>query len=141
MEYTNKTGVIKDIKGNELIITMQSCSACSSCSLKHHCSMSENKNKELRTITSTPEHFSIGEEIIVSIAVMQGIYAVILGYLIPLILLLLSIIITTFLTNNEFIGGISGIIVLIPYYFGLFLAQDKLKSHFNFKVSKKDVRN
>ena len=41
--------------------------------------------------------------------------------------------------NDEILAGICGIIVLIPYYFGLFLARDKLKSGFEFKISKKDA--
>ena len=42
--------------------------------------------------------------------------------------------------QDEIIGGICGIIVLIPYYFGLFLAKDKMKSGFEFKVSQKDAK-
>ena len=134
-----KNAIITKIEGNNLQLKLTSCSACANCLAQNHCNMSEQKEKIITISYPKFEKFSVGEEVILSISATQGVYSVILGYLIPLILLVLSITISTIITQDEFIGGISGIIILIPYYFGLFLAQNRIKSLFHFKVSKKDA--
>lgn len=134
-----KTAKVISVNNKILKLKLSNCSACSSCVAHNHCAMSDPKDKIITIAAPKNSTFSIDEEVILSISASQGFYSVILGYLIPLILLILSIIITVQITQNEFIGGISGIIILIPYYFGLFLARNKLKKIFHFKVSKKDA--
>ena len=85
-------------------------------------------------------NFKIGEDVLVEIDEKQALKSIFLAYAVPLVLMILTIIIAINYQQNEIIGGICGIIVLIPYYFGLFLAKDKLKSGFEFKISKKDAK-
>ena len=139
MNTINKNGIIKEIRQNELKISILSCSSCSSCSIKNYCAGSESKEKEITVRCYDTDKYKIGEEVYVSIDEQQAFKSILLAYVFPLILTILTIISVISYTNNEIIGGISGIIILIPYYFGLFLAKDKLKSGFEFRISKKDA--
>ena len=140
MNEINKTGIVKQINGNELKINILSCSACSSCAVKGFCLGSESKEKEIIVKTDNAKDFKINDEVIVTITENQAFQAIVLAYVIPLILMISTIIGVLHYKQGEITGGICGIIILIPYYFGLFLAKDKVKSKFEFKVSKKDVR-
>ena len=95
---------------------------------------------ELLNPIEPDKDFNVDEEVIISINNTQAFKSIILAYVIPLFLMISTIISINIYKQDEIIGGICGIIILIPYYFGLFLAQDKLKSKFEFKISKKDAR-
>lgn len=140
METIAKNGIIKKINDNELSIEILSCSACSSCAIKSYCNTAETKQKEIIVKNKGFNNFKIGEEVLVEIDEKQALKSIFLAYAVPLVLMILTIIIAINYQQNEIIGGICGIIVLIPYYFGLFLAKDKLKSGFEFKISKKDAK-
>lgn len=135
----NKTAIITSIKDSEITLKISGCSACNGCSVKNYCSLNENNVKEIKIFTLNASEYHIGETVNISMNTYQGFTAVMFGYLIPLILLVTSIITLHFFEYGEVISGISGIIILIPYYFGLFLARDRLKSDFRFEISKKDA--
>ena len=140
MEKIEKNGIIRNIKNDELVIEIMSYSACSSCAVKNYCNTAEAKQKEIIIKNKEAYKFSINEEVVVEIDEQQAIKSIILAYVIPLVLMISTIIGAISYQQDEIIGGICGIIVLIPYYFGLFLAKDKMKSGFEFKVTKKDAK-
>ena len=58
---------------------------------------------------------------------------------IVLILLVATIIGLQFIGFDDFKSGISGIIVLIPYYFVLFLMRNKITSDIKFKIIRREA--
>lgn len=140
METINKSGIIKNVKNDEITVEIMSCSACSSCAVKNYCNTAEAKQKEIILKSKNADKYKIGEEVVIEIDEKQALKSIIIAYVIPLILMISTIIGVISYQQDEIIGGICGIIVLIPYYFGLFLARDKLKSGFEFKISKKDAK-
>lgn len=140
METISKNGIIKNIKNDELVIEIISCSACSTCAIKSYCNGAEAKQKEIIVKNKEPDKFKVGDEVFVEIDEKQAVKSIILAYVIPLLLMISTIVGVISYQQDEIIGGICGIIVLIPYYFGLFLAKDKMKSGFEFKVSQKDAK-
>ncbi len=137
MENVTKTATVTQVENNTVYLKMRSCAACQGCAAKEYCGLSETVDKQLSVQTPEASLFQVGEEVDLIINSGQGLKAVILGYVLPLFLLVGTIVIATLLGISEFISGISGIIVLIPYYFGLFLLKDKLKNAFQFKIAKK----
>lgn len=139
MKDLSKEGIVKNINNNEITVEIQSCSACSSCMIKNYCSTSESKQKEITIKNEDAHKYKTGEAVLITIDTKQAVKSIILAYVIPLILVVSTIVGMTAYNKNEIIAGICGIIILIPYYFGLFLAKNKLKSDFEFKISKKDA--
>jgi len=43
------------------------------------------------------------------------------------------------ITSDEALSGITALAVLAPYYFGLYLMREKLKSGFQFEVHKQTI--
>ena len=135
MEEIKQTGVITNIEDDTLSIKITTCSACSQCSAKSFCSISEQKDKIITTKVTNSSLYNINDYVDISINQPLAIKAVFYSYVLPLILLLATIIILYTMGFNDFISGISGIIVLIPYYFGLFLLRNKFRADFKFIVS------
>lgn len=137
METITKTGTVKSVKANSVMVSIKSCSACHECAARNICQMSESTDKEISVNVINPQNFAIGEEVNLSIGSDMGLKAVFLGYVYPLILFLLTVIILNIYEFDDFYSGICGIFILIPYYLGVFLLKNKIKSKFQFNISKK----
>ena len=139
MEKITKEGKIIKIKDNKITVRINSCSACAGCSAKNFCTLSENKSKDIEITGAKNDKYHVGDKVFVHIDISHGFKAVILSYVLPLVLMLSTLVIMSCLQYSDFICGISSIIVLIPYYFGLFFSRNKTKSGFEFKISEKDA--
>ena len=136
MEEITRPAVITAINGDEVKLRVKCRSACSSCAAKSFCGMSEAQDKEITAVRPPAEKFAVGEEAEVVIPSGQGLQAVFYAYVLPLVLFVAVIVLLKALGFGDFSSGISGIIVLIPYYFGLFLVQRKLKNNFRLTIVK-----
>lgn len=137
MEHICHLGRITAIKDNIISVEINSQSACTQCPARSKCSMTESVSKNIDIAVFSNKHYKVGEEVKVGLTVSQGYKAVIYGYVFPLLLILGTLVITSILGWNEGFSGISSIIILIPYYLGLFLNRKKLHQQFNFTISKK----
>ncbi len=137
MNEIKQSATITAIDDTGVRLKFLSCSACSSCSIRGHCNLSESKEKEFTVNIADASEYKLGEEVNVSISLSQGAKAVVFAYVIPLTLMLLTIILLTSIGCSETTSGISGIIILIPYYFCIFLLRKRLKKSFQFKISKR----
>lgn len=81
--------------------------------------------------------FSPEEEVMITIDAAQGFKAVWYGYVLPLILVLITLGSALFAEVSEQLSGIFSIIILIPYYLWLFLNRKKLNCQFRFTISEK----
>lgn len=134
MEDIRHLAKVIDIKDNTLYLRVMRSDACSICAAKNFCGM-QKESENIITIEDTQaSEFNIGEEVDICLSLASSAKAVIYGYILPLILLLVAIILSKTLGYSDFNSGISGIIVLIPYYFVLFLMRNKMKSDFKFKI-------
>ena len=95
--------------------------------------MSEQTDKEL-DIKCDPLLYNTGQRVVVRLKASQGFNALFLGYILPFIVLLSVMIITSNITDNEGIVGIAAIVSMIPYYFALYLFRNKIKKRFTYVV-------
>lgn len=134
-----KTGSITAVKKDCVEVEIISCSACASCAISSSCGLSEIK-KRIVTIYDSSNQYNVGDQVEVVISTEQGLQAVVYAFTIPLLILLITVISLYVYGFSEIISGISGIIVLIPYYFVLFLNRNRLENKFccRLKNSSKD---
>lgn len=131
-------GIVKLIKDKHtLVISIISTSACNHCSSKEACTMSlgsEAKEKEVEINVENADDFKIGQSVTVVMKQSTGTKAVVLGYIVPLLLLLLAVFLVYGISKNEAWAGLSGIIILVPYYFILYFFNAQIKKQFQFKL-------
>lgn len=126
-------GNIESIEEDIIKVRIISTAACSSCSAKGACNASEIEEKIIEVMRDKNRDFKIGETVNIQMDESLGSRAVILGYIIPLIIMVGSIAILVNLFN-EGIAAILGILSLIPYYLILYLSRQKQKNKFQFRI-------
>ncbi len=128
-------GTVVSMLDNALIVRIITSSACGSCAAKSHCMPSENKDKDIR-VESFSGDFVLGEQVKVIMQQSLGFRALCIGYMIPFILILVTLLVTYQITGNELISGLSALFILIPYYLSLKLLNRKINRTFGFSVRK-----
>lgn len=136
-----KSGYITAVEHNRVKVEITSCSACGGCSLRSACNMSEVKKREVTIDGVNSKEYAVGDKVEVVLTMRQGLQAVWYAFVIPLFIMLLTVISALYYGLGDIISGISGIIVLIPYYFGLFLSRRKLDSKFHCQLKNNSSRD
>ena len=126
-------GVIKKLSKEGIIVGIISESACASCHAKGACTAADVKDKEIE-ISHYEGEFHEGQQVLVVGKTSQGFRALFYGYLLPFLLLLAILIISTNITSNEGLSGLLSLGVLVPYYLVLYLFRNKLKKTFGFEI-------
>jgi positive regulator of sigma E activity len=125
-------GIVDHIENDTVFVRIISKSACSACHSKTMCSVSEMTEKLVEIHTPGSEYVA-GQDVNVILDRTMGDKAVVLGYLAPFIIMIVTLLITsTFL--KELWAGLSAIAVLVPYFLMLFIFKDKLNKSFSFRI-------
>jgi len=127
-------GIIESIHGDKVSVRILSQSACGSCHAKGVCSISEVEEKIIETERNQAGHWQPGDQVMVRMEESLGRKAVLLGYVLPLVVLLISIIIFLSLIKHEGLAALLSILMLVPYYAVLFAFRKRLQKEFSFKI-------
>ncbi|WP_297901269.1 SoxR reducing system RseC family protein [uncultured Parabacteroides sp.] len=134
-ESINHTGFVEKIDGDTVFVRITQQSACSGCHAQSICSASEKKDKIIE-VPDRSGRFRVNEEVMVCGQNSMGLQAVALAFVIPLAIVVAAIVIGTNLHWNETTSGLTGLLLLLPYYCILYLMRDKLKRRFIFTLKK-----
>ena len=124
---------MKEVGEDSLIVNIVNQSACSSCHAQGACSVADFQEKEIE-ISHFTKKYSRGQEVTIIFREAQGFAALFYGYILPFILVLTTLIIMTSVSNNELLGGLIALAVLIPYYTTLYFLRHLLKKVFKFEL-------
>jgi len=80
------------------------------------------------------KQFKTGDYVTVSLKKSSGYRALFLGYLLPFILVLATLIATFNLTGNEALAALLSLGITVPYYTLLYAKRDVIKSSFRFFI-------
>lgn len=127
-------GVIENIDDNELSVKILQISSCASCQAKSLCHISESKEKLIEVSVPDPDRYHVGQKVTVVGTSSQGLKAVVLAFVIPLIILLVTLFISIAKIGNEGLTALLSLSALIPYYIVLLLCKKKLKLFFQFRI-------
>lgn len=128
-------GIIEEITNGVAKVSITSFSACSSCESKSACQMSESASKYI-DVHIGASSFQQGETVVVLMKKSLGFRAILLAYVIPFILILISLITLTSIGMKEGFVGILSLSILVPYYFILFIMKNKLNKTFKIALNK-----
>jgi positive regulator of sigma E activity len=125
-------GVVRDVDEKSLTVLLSPMTACSGCHSEKSCGMSGNTEK----IVNIQGRFHVkpGDHVVVTMKQSLGYSALFIGYLMPLLIVLLLLIILISLSVNELYAGLLSIGVLIPYYSALFFYRKYIDKKFSFTL-------
>lgn len=127
------TGFVKQVTSDKLVVNIVSESACSSCHANGACSAADMQDKEIE-ITNFTKKYSPGQVVTVVLQQSQGFTAVIWSYVVPFLLVFVTLIIAVSVTKNELFGGLVALAILIPYYIAIYFSRHLLNKVFKFEV-------
>ena len=127
-------GIIESIDGEKVSVRILSKSACSSCHAKGVCTIADVEEKIIETENDPDSDLKPGDEVMVSMEESLGRKAVFMGYVLPLVVLLVSIVVFLSLLNHEGLAALLSILMLIPYYLVLYLFRKRLQKEFRFRI-------
>lgn len=127
-------GIIQHIEGSTARVGFVAQSACTTCHARGACSVAGMEEKSVDVIHNGT--VKTGENVMVVLKQSLGYKALLLGYLFPFLIVLLSLILLTSLSDNEALAGIYSLVLLIPYYLVIFFLRKKIRREFSFTIRK-----
>jgi sigma-E factor negative regulatory protein RseC len=127
-------GIVEEVTPERVLVRILSQSACSTCHAKGACSVSETEEKVIEVENPGPGEWKPGQQVMVAMDQSLGLKAVFLGYLLPLIILVASVIVFLAWFNDEGLAALISILMLAPYYLVLYLFRSRLKKRFSFRI-------
>ncbi|OPZ25602.1 MAG: Positive regulator of sigma(E), RseC/MucC [Bacteroidetes bacterium ADurb.BinA174] len=127
-------GIITSISDNKLSVKILQESACSTCHAKGSCMAADSKEK-LVDITDSSGKYNINDLVVIQGKESMSYKAVLWAFVIPIIILVLVLILTTSVWKmGEMKAAITSIIALAPYYAILYLLRNKMANSFKFTI-------
>jgi len=129
-------GVVDGVEGECVRVRILQSSACSACKVAAHCNASETKEKIIDVMDADASHYQKGDRVMVVADTAVGFRASLYGYLLPLILMVVTLVGVLAATHSEGLAAVSALGILIPYYVLLFLMRNKLRNRLSFSLER-----
>jgi len=128
-------GKVERIENDKIFVRIEQKAACSECHAASVCLVSDKREKIIE-VNDYNGNYTLQEQVLIYAQSSVGLYAVVLAFAIPLLAVIISVVSGVYVSNSEVIGGLTGLLVLVAYYFVLFLMRDKIKHNLLFSISK-----
>lgn len=133
---TKHAGVVDGVEGECVRVRILQSSACSACKVAAHCNASETKEKIIDVMDADASHYQKGDQVMVVADTAVGFRASLYGYLLPLILMVVTLVGVLAATHSEGLAALSALGILMPYYVLLFLMRNKLRNRLSFTLER-----
>jgi len=128
------SGIVSKMTDHSVIVSLSENVHCESCRAKGTCGVSDAVSKEIEVPISDLS-FQLNETVSVQLKRQLGFQAVFWAYVFPFILVISTLIVCSVFLP-EWLAGILGILILVPYYFGLYMLRNTFKKNFQISIIK-----
>lgn len=125
-------GIVEKIEGPHVFVRIVQKPACESCAAKNSCSV--HKDKTLLVDVITDRQFEKGEAVVLRSTPHMEKKAVLWAYILPLLIIILSLFITINLSGKELLGVVISLSSITLYYVILYFFRNKIHRKFTFKI-------
>jgi len=125
-------GIVQRSDSQSVTVKIASTTACSGCHAVDYCTLSQTEEK----IIDVRGYYDVvpGDRVTVLMKKTAGYSALLFGYLLPLAIMVIMLIILTSLKMTELTSGALSIGSLIPYYLLLFAFRKQINKKFTFTI-------
>lgn len=138
MNIITHQGIVENINGSHLQVKIVQTSACSSCSVKGHCSSADTKDKLIDIIDAHAASYQPGDRVWVIGELSMGAMAVLFAFILPFLVLVISLFIFMAIWKDELSSALGSLSLLIPYYYILWLNKSRMGKKFSFSIRPMD---
>ena len=149
MKEIRHEGIIDSIDSDGHVrVRITQMAACAGCKVAAHCNASAQKVKMVDVYmkpTSNPSpgegrgslRYKVGDSVVVATSEAAAGRALLLGFGLPLVLLLVVLAVMLMAGCNEGVSAITALVVLLPYYLVLWLCRDRIAGNISFRIIEK----
>ena len=127
-------GVVDSIEGDCVKVRIVQTSACAACKVAAHCNASESKEKLVDVFGCDTAKYATGQEVVVSASREVANRAILLGFGLPLLLLIGVLLMVLRWTGDEGMAAMASLGALVPYYIVLWLLRDSIRQRVAFRI-------
>ena len=127
-------GVVDRISGGTVFVRIASQATCGHCQAKSYCGMGESEDKLIEVRPQDYTVYAPGQHVEVTLARSLGYKALMYGYIIPFMILLVALFAMVFLTGDEALSALIAVGLMVPYYVLLYKFRDRLRRTFHFRI-------
>lgn len=132
------SGFVYQINGKHIKVQILQQSACSDCHAKGACTAADMADKFI-DVESDDAGLKVGQAVTVYGQSSLGLLAVLLAFVIPFLLVLITLFLLNNKIDNEAISGTIALGTLLPYFIILSFFNKKLKSKLKFYIKRNDT--
>ena len=129
-------GTVKSIAGSTATVEIMVSSACATCKATSFCGSSESGSRVVEAQLMQGQEISVGDEVNVKMTQTMGTKAVLIGYALPFVVVMIGLFVLIGVGVNEGIAALVSLVLLTAYYVVLYLLRDRIKKVFNFRIEK-----
>lgn len=127
------SGVIESVEDGCVHVRIVQTSACAACKVAGYCNAAESKEKLVDVYTDSSA-YQVGQAVSVMASRKVAANALLLGFGLPFVVLVVVLVGVLLLTGNELWAAFSGLLALVPYYALLWLFRNKLRDKLSFWI-------
>jgi len=131
-----KEGIVRKVEDSKVWVEIVVSSACGGCVAKNMCNISEKKNEIIEAENITGEEFVTGESVQIQMQERKAHQAVVLGYLLPFIVLIIGLFGCYAITHVEWLSALVAFGLTAVYYMVLKLFDKRLAKEFTLNIKK-----
>lgn len=137
-ECIEHSGQVLSLSGGRARVLIQTESACSGCHAKGMCGMHESRPREIEAVVRGG-CYEVGDVVRVGVELRRGLYAVLLGYVVPAVLVLTMLfVLLKGVAVSEGISALVSLLFLVCYYFLLYAFRTRVGRRFVFFITSKE---
>ena len=134
-EEIRHNGIVLSIAGGIARVQIVQTSACAACKARQMCTSAESQEKIIEATMLEP--MSVGDAVEVVVREKLAWKAVVLGYILPFVVMMLVIVVLDIATEwDEAVVGTTALCAIAVYYLVLRLFRNKIQKEFNFWARK-----
>lgn len=127
-------GIVSKISRDTITISLKGNINCEGCKAQSACGVSESNNKEIEVDTSS-NPLLLNENVEVLLQKSLGLKAVFWAYVLPFIIMMLVLLVTSIFVE-EWLAGVLALVILVPYYLIVLLLKPVFKKTFQVSILK-----
>jgi len=127
-------GIVERVEEMHIQVRILQTSACAGCKIAGHCTASESKEKVVDIYRKPPVGLKVGDSVVVSTSTAVAGKALLIGFGLPLILLLAVLAVMLLLGYGEGVAALCALAALLPYYLVTWLCRNRIAKTVTFSI-------
>lgn len=133
---TRRLGIVDSVEGDSVKVCLQRTSACVSCEHPEKCFVHGGKKLVVDVFKESSVLCNVGDEVEVELSDRGGLKAVFVGFFIPLLLMLISVLAANIFGCSDSKSALVAFALLIIYYIIIYMLRNIIERKFRIRLTR-----